>query len=414
MKPLHVRLLLTLWLALWPAVAEHFTVWPNAVSGANGDPWLGEHHDRLRQMRPRLLVLNFDNHTPRARLDALLAQIIAGVREGSRWHGYHDEAAPAFLDYRVWRLVDFRETNAPKDRLNAVSFPLKRGVTNDFNVEHNAFFGEAIARAIGEPAPDAPGRFLRLEELVDLGLVHELWVITNGDDRAIKAFECVELKPRYDEQFRRVGDGFVQAGNGGDPEQRWTGRSLRLGFINSTRGPGCFLESLSHSFEEMAKCGAIPWLKREFEAFAGFDLKARWDVPFNSFYSLRYGERLIEYPRPDLAVMRPWKGDPLIVSNYFVAGGNAHWPPNARQHYDLDNTNAVLSSIEGWREGGGTDGADVVKPWTNDAFARYRASAGDCMGPWLVYWRQNFPGLDNRARDGAGRPMKNWWPFLFY
>lgn len=414
MKPLSVRLLLTLWLALWPAVAEQFTVWPNAVSRANGDSWLGEHHDRLRQMQPRLLVLNFDNHTPRARLDALVAQIIAGVREGSRWHGYRDESAPPFLDYRVWRLVDLRETNAPKDRLNAVSFPLKRGVTNDFNVDHNAFFGETIARAIGEPAPDAPGRFLRLEELVDRGLVHELWVITNGDDRAIKAFECVELKPRYDEQFRRVGDGFVQAGNGGDPEQRWTGRSLRLGFINSTRGPGCFLESLSHSFEEMAKCGAIPWLKREFEAFAGFDLKARWDVPFNSFYSLRYGERLIEYPRPDLAVMRPWKGDPLIVSNYFVAGGNAHWPPNARQHYDLDNTNAVLSSIEGWREGGGTDGADAVKPWTNEAFARYRASAGDCMGPWLVYWRQNFPGLDNRARDAAGRPMKNWWPFLFY
>jgi hypothetical protein len=36
------------------------------------------------------------------------------------------------------------------------------------------------------------------------------------------------------------------------------------------------------------------------------------------------------------------------------------------------------------------------------------------MGAWLVYWRQNMPGRDNRQKDGAGRAMKNWWPFLFY
>lgn len=390
------------------------TVWPNTISRANGDAWLMQHHDSLRQMRPRLLVLNFDNHAPRAKLDALVGQIIAGVAEGSRWHGYQDSNAPVFLDYRVAGFVDLREAGAAKTDLNAAVFPLKPGVTNDFNVDHNAFFSDAFAAKIGIADPADATRLLRLDELLDRGFVHEVWIITNGDDRRIKAFECVELKPRYDEQFRRIGTDFVQAGNGGDPEQRWTGRSVRLGFINSTRGPGCFLESLSHSFEEMAKCGAIPWLKREFEAFAGFDLKERWGVPFNSLYSLRYGERLIEYPQPDVAVMRPWKGDPLIVSNYSVAGGNAHWPPNGRQHYDLDNTNAVLSSIEGWREGGGPEGRDILKPWTNEAFARYRASAGDCMGPWLVYWRQNFPGLHNRARDAAGRPMKNWWPFLFY
>jgi hypothetical protein len=25
-----------------------------------------------------------------------------------------------------------------------------------------------------------------------------------------------------------------------------------------------------------------------------------------------------------------------------------------------------------------------------------------------------MPGLDNTALDDDGRPMKNWWPFLFY
>jgi hypothetical protein len=36
------------------------------------------------------------------------------------------------------------------------------------------------------------------------------------------------------------------------------------------------------------------------------------------------------------------------------------------------------------------------------------------MGSWLVYWRQNVPGLDNQSRDDERMPMKNWWPFLFY
>ncbi len=389
------------------------SVWPNSVSRANGDPWLMENHTRIRRMEPRLLVLNFDNHAPRARLEALVSNIVAGVAESSRWHGYKDAAAPAFLRYRVARLVDLREADAPKDRLNATSFPLKAGVTEGFNVDHNAFFSDAFAARIGIVDPERPGRFLRLDELVERGEVHEVWILSNGDDRNIRAFECIELMPRYGEDFRRIEGAPVQAGNGGDPDQKWTGRSLRLGFVNTTRGPGCFLESLGHSFEEMARCGAVPWLKREFEAFAGFDLKARWGTPFQSFYSLRYGERIIEYPKPDLAVLRPWKGDPLVLSNYVVAGGNAHWPPNARQHYDLANTNPVLSTIEGWREGG-PKGEGIPAEWNGDAFRVYDRLAPDCMGPWLVYWRQNFPGLDNRARDSEGRPMRNWWPFLFY
>jgi hypothetical protein len=44
----------------------------------------------------------------------------------------------------------------------------------------------------------------------------------------------------------------------------------------------------------------------------------------------------------------------------------------------------------------------------------YYSVAPDCMGPWLVYWRMNMPGLDNPCLDNAGQPMKNWWVFLFY
>jgi len=38
------------------------TVWPKQASHANGDRWVVEHHDQIRRMNPRLLVLNFDNH----------------------------------------------------------------------------------------------------------------------------------------------------------------------------------------------------------------------------------------------------------------------------------------------------------------------------------------------------------------
>src|SRR5438046_10683604 len=56
-----------------------FTVWPNQASHANGDRWLVAHHDQIRRMNPRLLVLNYDNHAPREKLDRLVDQIIPGL-----------------------------------------------------------------------------------------------------------------------------------------------------------------------------------------------------------------------------------------------------------------------------------------------------------------------------------------------
>ena len=34
------------------------TLWPNTVSRANSDAWIPRNHDRIRQMRPRLLCIN--------------------------------------------------------------------------------------------------------------------------------------------------------------------------------------------------------------------------------------------------------------------------------------------------------------------------------------------------------------------
>jgi len=40
--------------------------------------------------------------------------------------------------------------------------------------------------------------------------------------------------------------------------------------------------------------------------------------------------------------------------------------------------------------------------------ARYR------IADLLIFRRQCMPGLDNKSLDDQGRPMRNWWVFLFY
>ena len=42
-------------------------LWPNAESAVNSDPWLVANHDRIRSMRPRVLVVNFVHGLARGR-----------------------------------------------------------------------------------------------------------------------------------------------------------------------------------------------------------------------------------------------------------------------------------------------------------------------------------------------------------
>lgn len=384
--------------------------WPNQTSRANSDSWLVENHDRIRVMRPRLLVINFSNRVKPGKVERMTSDLIAALAESTRYQGYKDSNSPAFLQYQVLKFVDLRDGTTNANSL--LHYPLKPGVTNDFNVRHTSFFEQPFANLLGIRDPKDSTRSLRLDELIDLGYVHEVLLFGEGEP-PVKAFEVVELKPQYDEQFRRVGTNYVQAGNGGDPEQKWTGRSVRIGFVNVSRGIGCYLESLGHGMEGMATSGPIPYFSKYFKEFAGYDLDRRYGLPFGTFYRLPYGRSAVDYPDPNTAVVsfqqREWR-----LTNYVAVGGNAHWPPNGRKHYDLSNTNPVMSTIEDWRMGSGTNGTDLARPFTNEAFARYRKLAPDCDGPWLVYWRQSMPGLDNRQKDDRGKPMKNWWPFLFY
>ncbi len=386
------------------------TVWPNQASHANSDPWLAAHHDQIRVMRPRVLLVNFSNEAAREKLDRLAASLIAALAESSRYHGYENSNAPAFLQYQIFKFVDLRDPGQATG--NSVRVPFKPGMASGFNMDYDRYFSGEFAAYYGVKDPRNPSRFLSLAELVEGGYVHELWFFAEHL-KGFGAYECVEEKPVYDENFQRRAGRFVQAGNGGDAGQRWIGRSLRIGFINASRGIGCFMESLSHSWEGTANSRAIPYFTKYFHEYAGLDLDKRFGLPWPSFYALSGRDSGVDYPDPTTAIVksgaRTWR-----LTNYVAFGGNVHFPPNGRRHYDLENDQPVLSTIEDWRIGSGPGGKDLARPWTKAAFAPYRKLAPDCMGPWLIYWRQNMPGLDNRQKDDAGRPMKNWWPFLFY
>ena len=120
------------------------TVWPNRASRANSDPWLVVNHDKIRQMRPRVLLVNFSNEHDRGHLTALAEEDYRGSGESSRHHGDRDPRAPAFLDYQIFKLVDLRD--ADRRVGNSRKFPYKdmRAKTG-FNTNYQAFFSDEFA-----------------------------------------------------------------------------------------------------------------------------------------------------------------------------------------------------------------------------------------------------------------------------
>ena len=52
------------------------TVWPNRTSRSNSDPWLVEHHDQIKRMRPRVVLINFSNEHSIEDLQLLATRII--------------------------------------------------------------------------------------------------------------------------------------------------------------------------------------------------------------------------------------------------------------------------------------------------------------------------------------------------
>ena len=128
------------------------SVWPNRVSHANSDPWLVFNHDKIRSMHPRVLLINFSNEQSAEQLMGIARQLIAALAEASRYHGYADQKAPAFLNYEVFKFVDLRDADRTKGDSRKV--PLKNAGSRDgVDMSHAAYFSDQFAAYYKVPDP---------------------------------------------------------------------------------------------------------------------------------------------------------------------------------------------------------------------------------------------------------------------
>jgi hypothetical protein len=390
-------------------------VWPNAESRANSDDWIRLRHNEIKQMKPRVLVFNFVNGLTTSEAQQRVNAVIAAIREASRYQGYKRQEAEPFVDYQVAKLVDMTdETPLPEsDRKegNSSLYPRVKDWKGGNNFVYAELFSDEFARHIKIPNPDKPSENFTLEQLVSRGMVHEVWFLALQGAFG-SPHECTEFKQAYDANLRKIAGRSIQAGTATAEDVPFIGRSLRILHINPERGAGCALEKLGRALETTARSNALPYFTRYFNEFSGLELKQHYRVPFNDWGG-RQPNTELAYPTPD-TVTYQYKGEQFGVRNYVAPPGSVRFPPNARRDFDIDNMTPVLTNIEHYRLRDGSDGRDKAEPYTSAKLARYRQVAPDCVGAWMVYWRQSMPGLDNKALDDQKLPMKNWWPFLFY
>jgi len=163
----------------------------------------------------------------------------------------------------------------------------------------------------------------------------------------------------------------------------------------------------------------IPYLTSNARRFFNFGLDTRYGTPFADFYACSYDTTpCINYVTPTHLTNGP--GLPAFDIPAFGDGcGNVHFAPHSRFQYDYERQSAGVSaetSCEHYGMGDGSNGQDQRNLVSYDTYRAYNENPAyrDCGGGWSIYMRQNVPGYQNLAKDTAGKPMQNWWPFLFY
>jgi len=409
-------------------------IWPNAMSCANSDAWLVDNHELIETMEPRLLVLDYDSASLPMDVSDRIEQAMAALREGSRYHGYEpgSMAAPALDPQLATPIIELRDA-PPAPSTNGAAYPREDPVEGDMGLDYGAFFSEDYAPNFGVVDPDDPTRYLTLCEMVERGMIHELWFHANPNNETANGREVVEIKPYYDDMRVRLANDAIGhcAGNGCmDPEDfvdlpASCTRSLRLAFVDSTRGPHCLNHSLSHGFEGTGNrtwdtTSYIPYLEDYFREFAGFDLDTRYNQPFATWYWCDANDTTCTLSYPD-ATSVDWVEthdmtnmvvDSGSIPDYDPVCGNVHFPPNAPADYAWMDPTVVETSCTSYRMANGPGGVDLSAPYHSGLLDL--SFDGDCAGPWDVWWRQNFPGHDNLAWDANGYRMLSWWPFLYY
>ncbi len=229
----------------------------------------------------------------------------------------------------------------------------------------------------------------------------------------------LEAKPKYTKAGNRIPDAVERCAAGWacfDTGVPWCGRSVRIGWVNYNRGPGCYLESMSHGLEGAMDHEVAPAMTEWFMPFAGFDLDRRYTLPFANFYGLECRSSdsdCVRHPtttRMEASYLGTW----YTVDPFDPFCGSAVFPPNARGVYDQSNPAEVLTSCLGYGRHAGPGGADQTALVSRANWAGYETLASDCTGAFLVWWWQNMPAHGSGQTFADGRWMKSVWPFLYY
>ena len=413
--------------------AGPFLIWPTSSHGANSDPWLVAHHDSLVEMQPRVLVLDFYDHLDAEQAEAQVRAKIAAIAVSSRYHGYADPSAFAFLSYSLVKIVDLTDHPPPPNAPFESSALLPTDATGAFDA--SALFSASFAANYGYPDPDRPSGSLTLCQLFERGVINELWLMTGDESTPRRPPLMAESKQVYDAQNKPVPGTFADTGYQPFPALHCK-VTARIAYVSPVRGVDCDLVPRSAGLENTASATppVIPYLRDNARDFFNDDFTARDGTPFDGWAELVAGgsngwctsqaTACIAYPSEGVvpavvpAASGTFPGGSTWSMSPFVQGcGTTHFPPNARFEWDYGNTQPVRSRCEHYdlRDGSGSDAlSDYSSNMASIAALTQQFGDDGCGGGWQVYYRQSMPGLGNRAVAADGSPMKNWWPFLFY
>jgi hypothetical protein len=217
--------------------------WPNEFSNGNSDDWLVQNNRRIQEMRPKVLVLHFINsRTSTYNGEQKANDLINALDWSSRYRYFKDPDAKPFLKYEV-NHIDLRD---PIGTItidgNSSKYPRREPAGPGWNFMYSELYNQEFAEYYGYEDPDNPGQYLDLAQLMDRGLVNELWFSAVQTSAYGSPFEAIELKQFYDMDFNKLDGVSGHVGNG-DPSgyspMPWNGRSLRINYINGQRGIGC-------------------------------------------------------------------------------------------------------------------------------------------------------------------------------
>ena len=417
------------------------TGWPISGHGANSDPWLVSHNQVINVMRPKVLVLNFDNSESSEDTLTTAKTLAAALGTGSSYRAYQDPTAPPFLQYEILPIVDLTNYNpnnpmsnpnnpvAPATWTNPSSTLLPTDSTGQF--DPTQLFQSQFAN-FGFTDSSSPPLPLSLCELFEQGKVNEVW-IQDGETDAMggplrRAPLYLERKQTYDRDGLAVPGSFEPCIGGGTKvsclnniQCDVTVRLVHIDPTNGGEGVSCNLEVQGWGIEGMWK--VLPPFQTDAYAFLNRDFDTRFGVTFNGWSDIcdLKGTLCVSYPTDptQFAAASP----PGIVPSWSIPSptfrqgcGSAQFQPNATLRGDFGNTTTnVESRCAHFGLGDGPDGGDAYETYpAATVSAQDQTYVGDCGGGWQIYWRQSMPGYQNHATASDGSPMKNWWPMLFY